>query len=85
MPKLKISTDGKRPAIELSSLEKDVLQLISEGCRGEDICETLGLSHTEVDKLMKDVEERLGAKNRLHAVTIAVLNGHITIGPENPV
>lgn len=84
MPNPNFSTDHKRPAPELSSLEKDLLQLVSEGSRLEDICQTLALSDAEVDKLMKQVEEKLGAKNRLHAVTIAVLNGHISIGPEGP-
>ena len=84
MPKPNVSTDHKHPALELSSLEKDLLQLISEGISLEDICQTLTLSDAEVDKLMKQVEEKLGANNRLHAVTIAVLNGHISIGPEGP-
>jgi len=68
----------------LTSQEKDVLQLIAEGHSHEDISRTLTISEDEIEQLLGSAEEKLGAKNRLHAVTIAVLNGHIAVGPEHP-
>jgi DNA-binding CsgD family transcriptional regulator len=68
----------------LSSSEKDILQMIAEGHAADDISQTLGISKQEIDRLLDGVERKLSANNRLHAITIAVLNGHISIGPENP-
>ena len=68
----------------LTSQEKDVLQMIAEGHAMEDVGQVLSLSENEIEHLLTMAEEKLGAKNRLHAVTIAVLNGHIAVGPENP-
>jgi DNA-binding CsgD family transcriptional regulator len=68
----------------LTSSEKDILQMIAEGHKLDDIVETLALSESEIERLMTAAEEKLGAKNRLHAITIAVLNGHISIGPQQP-
>ena len=77
-------TGAKLVSPVLTSQEKDVLQMIAEGHVHEDISQTLSLSETEIEHLLEAAEEKLGAKNRLHAVTIAVLNGHIAVGPENP-
>lgn len=71
------------PSPVLTSSEKDVLQMIAEGYKVEDICQTLTLSEPEIESLLGAAEGKLGAQNRLHAVTIAVLNGHIAIGPES--
>jgi LuxR family transcriptional regulator len=84
MPMTSKLTGVKSVSPVLTSLEKDVLQMIAEGHVHEDIGRTLSLSETEIEHLLETAEEKLGAKNRLHAVTIAVLNGHIAVGPENP-
>ena len=84
MPMTSKLTGMKLQSPVLTSEEKDVLQLIAEGNSHEDISQTLTLSEDEIEHLLGSAEEKLGAKNRLHAVTIAVLNGHIAVGPENP-
>jgi DNA-binding CsgD family transcriptional regulator len=58
--------------------------MIAEGYRLADISETLALSEEVIERHLEAAEEKLGAQNRLHAVTIAVLNGYIALGPENP-
>jgi len=84
MPMTFKSTRPATPFPALTSDEKDVLQMIAEGHKAEDIGLTLTLSEPDIEKLLQAAEEKLGAKNRLHAVTIAVLNGYISVGPENP-
>lgn len=84
MPMKSRPTESAPASPVLSSCEKDILQMIAEGHRVDDIVATLGLSESDVEALLKTAEEKLGAQNRLHAVTIAVLNGHISIGPESP-
>lgn len=84
MPMTSKIPGAKSQSPVLTSQEKDVLQLIAEGHAHEDIIQTLALSEDEIEQLLVAAEEKLGAKNRLHAVTIAVLNGHIAVGPENP-
>ncbi len=84
MPRIFPSTESTPPSPKLTSREKDILQLIADGHRLEEIGLTLELPEPEIEQLMKTVEEKLGASNRLHAVTIAVLHGHIAIGPEQP-
>jgi DNA-binding CsgD family transcriptional regulator len=84
MPMTSKSTGSAPPSPVLTSAEKDILQMIAEGYRVEDIGRMLALSEPEIERLLAMAEEKLGAMNRLHAVTIAVLNGHIAIGPENP-
>ncbi len=83
MPSILPSTENIPPSV-LTNREKDILQLIADGHRVEDIGVTLSLSEAEIERLLKEAEQKLGASNRLHAVTIAVLHGHIVIGPEEP-
>jgi DNA-binding CsgD family transcriptional regulator len=84
MPMTHQTTGQTPPSPVLTSSEKDALQMIAEGHKVEDISQTLALSEPEVEDLLEAAAEKLGAQNRLHAVTIAVLNGHIAIGPESP-
>lgn len=83
MPMISKLTEVKAAPV-LTSHEKDVLQMIAEGQAAAEVSRFLTLSEDEIEELLKSAEEKLGAKNRLHAVTIAVLNGHIAVGPENP-
>lgn len=84
MPMTSKLTEAKSSAPVLTSQEKDALQMIAEGHAMEDVSHILSLSEDEIEQLLVAAEEKLGARNRLHAVTIAVLNGHIAVGPENP-
>jgi DNA-binding CsgD family transcriptional regulator len=68
----------------LTSSEKAILQMVAEGYATDDISQVLDISKQEIEGLLDGVERKLSAHNRLHAITIAVLNGHISIGPENP-
>jgi ATP/maltotriose-dependent transcriptional regulator MalT len=52
------------------------LALVANGFRAEEI---LSVSDKEMETLLFCVEQKLGAKNRLHAVAIAVSQGLIGI------
>ena len=56
------------------------LTLAANGYRAQDIATRLGVNEREIEALLFCAERKLGAKNRLHAVTIAV--GHGLIGIE---
>jgi DNA-binding CsgD family transcriptional regulator len=75
---------GTKSSGILAAMERDVLQMIAEGFSPEGSAMKLGLTEADFDRLMDSAVRKLGAQNRLHAVTLAVLNGYISIGPEIP-
>ncbi|MBL0370481.1 helix-turn-helix transcriptional regulator [Rhizobium sp. KVB221] len=69
----------KDELIELSRLELDCLKLAANGHRTNQIGSELNASEKEVEILLYCAERKLGAKNRLHAIGIAVSQGLIGI------
>jgi len=63
----------------LTAREIEVLQLISGGNRNRDIAELLGISEETVKVHVKHVMDKLGAKDRTQAITIAVRRGIIQL------
>lgn len=61
--------DGGR--VRLTSRERDVLQLLAEGCANKIIAERLALAETTVKGYVGTLMEKLGATSRLHAVVRA--------------
>lgn len=55
------------------------LTLAANGCRTQDIATRIGVSEREMETLLFCAVRKLGAKNRLHAVAIAVSQGLIGI------
>jgi DNA-binding NarL/FixJ family response regulator len=64
---------------ELTSRELQVLRLICDGCRNKEIADQLAIAETTVNFHIKNLVDKLGAKDRTHAVTIAVRRGLIAI------
>jgi LuxR family transcriptional regulator, quorum-sensing system regulator SdiA len=62
---------------ELSQGEIEVLQAFSEGCEIGEVAETLKLSQAGVKKRLKHATLKLGAKNRTHAIAVALKKGFI--------
>ena len=64
----------------LTRMELVGLKLAANGYCAQDIATRLGVSEKEMETLLFCAERKLRAKNRLHAVAIAVSQGLIGIG-----
>jgi DNA-binding NarL/FixJ family response regulator len=60
---------------ELTAREIEVLSLIRDGTKNKLIAAQLGISETTVNFHIKNIAEKLQAKDRTHAVTLAVRRG----------
>lgn len=61
----------------LTKTQQDILGLVALGRRNGEIAEALSIPRKKVSNHVSDLLLRLGAKNRPHAVTIAVREGLI--------
>jgi DNA-binding CsgD family transcriptional regulator len=61
----------------LSHREREVLQCVSHGLGDSEIGEVLGVSTDTVKSHLKRVRDKLAAKNRAHAVAVALREGMI--------
>lgn len=66
----------------LTATEKDILLLMAQGNQNMMIAEVLDLPPRRVSKCISDILVRLDARNRAHAVSIAIRQGIITL-PED--
>lgn len=62
---------------ELTARERDVLERLAEGRATEEIAELLHVSPHTVRSRVKTLLRKLGARNREHAVAIALTEGVI--------
>jgi DNA-binding NarL/FixJ family response regulator len=63
----------------LTNRELEVLRLIRDGYRNKEIADRLSIAETTVNFHIKNLVDKLSAKDRTHAVTIAVRRGLIPI------
>jgi DNA-binding CsgD family transcriptional regulator len=61
----------------LSSREMEIISLIADGATSGEIGRTLGISRRTVEGHAREIVRKLDAKNRTHAVVIALRNGTI--------
>jgi two-component system response regulator DesR len=66
-------------AFDLSRLELIGLTLVANGLPVPEIASRLSMSEADVEHILIEAERKLGASNRLHAITIAVKGGLIGI------
>ena len=59
----------------LTSRELQVLRLIRDGHKNKQVADCLSISENTVNFHIKNIVDKLGAKDRTHAVTIAVRRG----------
>src|SRR5262245_36991976 len=64
---------------ELTTRELEVLSLIRDGYKNKQIADQLTISENTVNFHIKNVVDKLGAKDRTHAVTIAIRRGLLRI------
>jgi DNA-binding NarL/FixJ family response regulator len=63
----------------LKKRERDVLDLVADGLSAQEIAEQINLSTRTVEWHMHQAMRKLGAKNRVQAVVLAIRNGLISI------
>lgn len=68
----------------LSPSEKICLMMIAEGRPLTEISLSLGLPEPAVEHLLSDTEKKLGAQNRLHMISLAMLRGHVEFENAKP-
>ena len=71
-----------RENVQLSSRQRQLMVLISDGLSNSDIAERLGLKLSTVKNEITEVMYKLGAMNRAHAVVQAIKFGEIKLGTE---
>ena len=71
-----------RENVQLSSQQRQLMVLISDGLSNSDIAERLGLKLQTVKNGIKKAMYKLGATNRAHAVVQAIRFGEIKLGTE---
>jgi DNA-binding NarL/FixJ family response regulator len=64
---------------DLTTRELEVLRLIRDGHRNKQIADQLAIAETTVNFHIKNLVAKLSAKDRTHAVTIAVRRGLLKI------
>jgi DNA-binding NarL/FixJ family response regulator len=64
---------------DLTAREREVLTLIRDGYKNKQIADQLTISENTVNFHIKNVVDKLGAKDRTHAVTIAIRRGLLPI------
>jgi DNA-binding NarL/FixJ family response regulator len=63
----------------LSARERQITQLLAEGLTGEEVAERLVLSAETVKTHIRNAVNKLEARNRVHAIAIALRSGLITL------
>ena len=67
----------------LSAREREIIELLADGLTGEEVAARLFLSSETVKTHIRNATTKLGARNRVHAIAIALRDGLITL--ERPV
>jgi DNA-binding CsgD family transcriptional regulator len=70
---------GSRPSSVLSAREREVLALIAMGESSARIAATLHVSPSTVETHVRHCLEKLGARNRAHAIALGLRDGEISI------
>ena len=71
--------DDHSPSDKLSARELDVLRLAANGNSNRTIGESLSISEPTVKTHMSTILVKLGARDRTHAVTLALKRGYISL------
>lgn len=80
--------DGLQPAVQadsrtpLSTRQLEVLRLVAIGASASQIADELSISAATVRTHVKNILDRLGAKNRAHAVALAIGEGMLSAHDE---
>ncbi len=69
---IKKTTQPAAPGDDLTKREMEVLKCLVEGCSNPEIAEKLSISRSTVKTHVSHILEKLGASNRLEAVSLAI-------------
>ena len=64
----------------LSQREREVVALVAGGATGREVGERLSVTSATVETHIRNAMRRLGARNRSHLVTLAILRHEIEVG-----
>src|SRR5829696_3897038 len=67
------------PRVELTAREQEVLQLVADGLRNKEIALVIGRSNETVKDHLQSILQKLGARDRTQAVTLALQRGIIRL------
>jgi two-component system, NarL family, response regulator len=67
------------PRVELTAREHEVLQLVADGLRNKEIARVIGRSNETVKVHLQSILQKLGARDRTQAVTLALQRGIIRL------
>jgi two-component system, NarL family, response regulator len=68
------------PRVDLTAREQEVLRHVARGLGNKEIAEAIGRSTETVKAHLESIFEKLDARDRTHAVTIALQRGIIHLG-----
>jgi DNA-binding CsgD family transcriptional regulator len=71
---------GNRDWQPLSQREREVVALVAGGATGREVGEALSVTAATVETHIRNAMRRLGARNRSHLVTLAILRHEIDLG-----
>ena len=75
MPILNNAAGASRPVQTLTDCEKRYLRFVAVGKTADVIAAISGLPETDINSTLAEAEQKLGARNRLHAVSMALQHG----------
>ena len=75
-----MSKESVRRQPTLSVREREIIQLLAEGLTGEEVADRLVLSSETIKTHIRNAMTKLEARNRVHAIAIALRAGEITLG-----
>jgi DNA-binding NarL/FixJ family response regulator len=67
----------------LSAREREIMQLLAEGLTGEEVADRLFLSTETVKTHVRNAMTKLEARNRVHAIALALRDGIISVTGES--
>ncbi|HYM57365.1 MAG TPA: helix-turn-helix transcriptional regulator [Solirubrobacteraceae bacterium] len=68
----------------LTDREREVLARVALGETGQTIARELSITGATVESHVRNILEKLGAKNRPHAVALALQSGELPMPPPSP-
>lgn len=87
-PRLNVVAPSPResapPPGQLSPREREILRLMAEGDTAEAISDGLGLSTDTIRTHVRNIVRKLEARNRVHAIALAIERGEITLTARPP-
>lgn len=78
-PLLSMQKQRKPRHNPLSDREMEALRLMAQGLSSDEIAEAMGVRKVSVDYLSERIYEKLNARNRVHAVMIAMRRGYVPL------